>query len=306
MKGASLSYLTKEGLRNVRVNKLMSIASISVLMFCMIIVGLSFEVLTNMRSIADSISAKNVIIVYVDPEATQEQIKAVGEKIYAMSNIRSVVEVTKEEAFKQQKEQYDFSDEFWEGFDENLYPYSYQITVEDLELFSETLEQVKQLDNIYKVNDNKEVAEKLYAIRTTTYYVSIGVIAVFLMMSLFIISNTIRITIFSRRLEISIMKSVGATRSFIRWPFMIEGMVIGFISGILGFFVVWGAYELTGRALAKLLGDISFRLIDFFSFAWSMLGVFIAVGVIVGGLGSALSVGRYLKEQSYDVIEEQL
>ncbi len=306
MKGANLSYLTKEGLRNVKVNKLMSIASISVLMFCMIIVGLAFIVLTNMQSIADSIGDKNVIIVYMPVEATQEQIDALDKDIRALSNIKSVVSVSKEEALQQQKEQSDYSEELWAGLDENPFPQSFQITVENLEKFNETLEQIKKLDNIDAIRENREFAEQLYSIRTTIYYISLGIIAAFLLMSLFIISNTIRITIFSRRLEISIMKSVGATRSFIRWPFMIEGMVIGMISGILGFLIVWGAYVLADRALADMLNRIHFSPVDFFSFAWNMLGSFLAGGMVIGGLGSFLSVGRYLKEQSYDVIEEQI
>ncbi|MCR4615807.1 MAG: permease-like cell division protein FtsX [Clostridiales bacterium] len=306
MKGASLSYLTKEGLRNVRVNRLMSIASVSVLMFCMIIVGLAFSTLTNVNVIADSIEDKNVMEVFVADEAEQEQIDKLGNDLNSLDNVKSVVLVTPEEALEQTRKKVEGSDALWEGIDESIFPYKYIITVDALEKFDDTLDQIKKLDNVQKVNADKIVAEKIHSIRIMVYYTSIVLIAAFLLMSIFIISNTIRITIFSRRLEISIMKSVGATRSFIRWPFMIEGMVIGLIAGVLGFLVVWGSYSMLCSFLVKLDLDELFQPVEFFSFAWNMLATFLAGGIIIGGLGSGISVGRYLKEQSYDVIEEQI
>ncbi len=305
MKNASLSYLTKEGLRNVWTNRLMSIASISVLMSCLVMIGLAFMALVNMESIANDIEDKNVIIAYMPVDATDEQIQTLDGELTALSNVKSVESVSKEQAFEEQRQEFGYSDELWAGLDENPLPQSFKITVENLDIFETTVEEVKALSNVEVVRENKEFAEQLYSIRTTVSYISLGIIALLLIVSLFIISNTIRITMFSRRLEISIMKSVGATRSFIRWPFMIEGVILGFLSGIFAFLLVWGIYATLQKTLGNALGLINFNLVGIESYALILIGAFVLSGIIAGGLGSVFSIGKYLKEQDYDVSSEQ-
>lgn len=302
----SFGYLTKEGFRNIWANRLMSIASIAVLLSCLIMIGSAFMVLVNIQKVIDNIEDMNVIVVYVDSEADEQQTRALGTKLESMSNVAGVEFVDKETAFKDQLEQIGTDATYFENAD-NLLPDTYKVTVVDMEAFDKTAKEIEALDNVDSIRDNKDIAIALTNIRTSVTYLSIGVIALLMLVSLFIISNTVRITMFTRRLEISIMKSVGATNGFIRWPFVIEGILLGIISAFLSLGAVWGIYEFAKKSIASMLGGImgiGHSLVDFKNYVFLMLGAFIIIGILSGVVGSMVSIGRYLKEQggvtSYD------
>ena len=182
---------------------------------------------------------------------------------------------------------------------------SYRVEVEDMEGFVEVVEKIEKLDGVDTVYDHSNTAVDLNRFRNAVSYVSIGMIVLLLIVSLFIISNTIKVTMFSRRLEISIMKSVGATNSFIRWPFMVEGMIIGVISGLLATGAVWGVNELT---IAPLFSMAKFGGIEsgvsFIRYAPFIALVFILIGVLTGVIGSATSIRKYLKERKFVELED--
>ena len=302
----SFGYLTKEGFRNIWANRLMSIASIAVLLSCLIMIGSAFMVLVNIQKVIDNIEDMNVIVVYVDSKADEQQTRALGTKLESMSNVAGVEFVDKETAFKDQLEQIGTDATYFENAD-NLLPDTYKVTVVDMETFDKTAEEIEALDNVDSIRDNKDIAIALTNIRTSVTYLSVGVIALLMIVSLFIISNTVRITMFTRRLEISIMKSVGATNGFIRWPFVIEGILLGIISAFLSLGAVWGIYEFAKKSIASMLGGvmgIGHSLVDFKNYAFLMLGAFIIIGILSGVVGSMVSIRRYLKEQggvtSYD------
>lgn len=302
----SFGYLTKEGFRNIWANRLMSIASIAVLLSCLIMIGSAFMVLVNIQKVIDNIEDMNVIVVYVDSKADEQQTRALGTKLESMSNVAGVEFVDKETAFKDQLEQIGTDATYFENAD-NLLPDTYKVTVVDMEAFDKTAEEIEALDNVDSIRDNKDIAIALTNIRTSVTYLSVGVIALLMIVSLFIISNTVRITMFTRRLEISIMKSVGATNGFIRWPFVIEGILLGIISAFLSLGAVWGIYEFAKKSIASMLSGvmgIGHSLVDFKDYVFLMLGAFIIIGILSGVIGSMVSIGRYLKEQggvtSYD------
>lgn len=302
----SFGYLTKEGFRNIWANRLMSIASIAVLLSCLIMIGSAFMVLVNIQKVIDNIEDMNVIVVYVDSKADEQQTRALGTKLESMSNVAGVEFVDKETAFKDQLEQIGTDATYFENAD-NLLPDTYKVTVVDMETFDKTAEEIEALDNVDSIRDNKDIAIALTNIRTSVTYLSVGVIALLMIVSLFIISNTVRITMFTRRLEISIMKSVGATNGFIRWPFVIEGILLGIISAFLSLGAVWGIYEFAKKSIVSMLGGvmgIGHSLVDFKNYVFLMLGAFIIIGILSGVIGSMVSIGRYLKEQggvtSYD------
>ncbi len=308
MRRGSLSYLTKEGFRNVWVNRLMSIASTCVLMSCLIMIGIASMLLINMQSIIDSIEEENVIVVYVKDGATHAQTEKVGQELKALANIKSCAFISKEDAFAQQLEELGSTAELFSGLEENPLPDSYKVTVSDIALFDTTVGDIKKLDNVISVRENREFAAQLSSLKTTVTYISLSVIGLLLIVSLFIISNTIRVTMFSRRLEISIMKSVGATNWFIRWPFMIEGMILGILSGILSLGAVWGIYELAVRSLSSSVSSIlDFKAVPFTGVVLVMLACFIVGGIAAGSLGSMISIKKYLKEKEldYDVSAEE-
>ena len=302
MKGASLKYLTKEGFRNVWVNRLMSLASVSVLMACLVIIGLGAMIFININSLLDNIERQNVIMVYVADEATEEQTAAMGGYIENMNNVQSVIFVSKEEAFEAQLESMGEDAALLEGLDENPLPDAYKVVVTDLTQFDKTVEELKSMDFVDTVRENSDIADKLIDIRKAVTIVIAGMVGLLFIVSLFIISNTIRITMFSRKLEISIMKAVGATNWFIRWPFMIEGMLLGIISGLLSFGVLAGLYQGMVYVFKDMLS--LFTPVAFGEYAGYILLIFMGIGIFTGSFGSLISMGKYLKEQGSVVSED--
>ena len=300
-----IGYLTKEGFRNIRVNHLMSIASIAVLMSCLVMMGSAFMVIVNVNNVMSEIESQNVVMVYLTEEVRGEAITEMREKITLMQNVKKCEFVDKETAFKQQLEELDTDATYFEGV-ENPLPDLFKVSVSDMTKFDKTVAELKTLDGVDSVRDNREIAQTLVKIRQTIFYVSIGVIAVLLLISLFIIANTVRITMYSRRLEINIMKSVGATNWFIRWPFMVEGMVLGAISGILSLAVVWGLYRLVQSSVSSMLAMVSrgFTTVSFLDYIVYILVAFLVIGIVSGGIGSLISIQKYLKERGGVVYEE--
>ncbi len=301
-----LNYLTKEGFRNLKVNKLMSFASITVLFSCLMLVGIAFMLLVNIDAFISSIEAENVIMAYVDDKASDIEIKKVGLDLEKIPNVESVVKIGKEEAYQDILTDMDENLKVYlEGLDENPLPDAYKVTVSDMTGFDAVVEQVKGVTNIFRVRENSSLARQLSDLRNSVTYISIGVIVLLLIVSLFIISNTIKVTMFTRRLEISIMKSVGATNSFIRWPFMVEGMVIGVISGVLATVAVWLISEFALGSLTSSLSIVGASVkVSFIDYALWLALAFIGIGVFTGVFGSATSMRKYLKERKFVELED--
>lgn len=302
MKGASLQYLTKEGFRNIWVNRLMSLASVTVLMACLVIIGLGAMMFFNINSLLDSVEQQNVVMVFIEDNTNDEQITNLGNEIKAIDNVESCVFVSKEEAFEAQKKKMGNDAVILEGLDGNPLPDAYRVTLKNLDLFRPTVDSLHTLKYVDSIRENSDLAAQLLDIRKAVTAISVGIFALLFLVSLFIISNTIRITMFSRKLEISIMKAVGATNWFIRWPFMIEGVAIGIISGLVSFGVLAGLYSGLTTILNSLLK--SFNAVSFWNYAGYILLIFTAIGIFTGSFGSVISMGRYLKEQGSVVNED--
>lgn len=303
----SLGYLTKEGFRNLWVNRMMSVASIAVLMACLVMMGTAFMVLVNVENVLNIVEEENIVSVYLEMDATEAEVQQVKEDILLTPNVVRCNFVSKEEAFKNALEESGFDEQSPYFNVENPMPDMYEVSMEDENLFDETIAKLGKINNVDVVRGSKEIANILIQIRSTISYVSIGVIAVLLLISLFIISNTIRITMFNRRLEINIMKSVGATNWFIRWPFVVEGMLLGVISAVVSLGAVWGIYKLLESMLYSLFGVMSkyFTVADFKSYALYILAAFVVIGVISGGFGSFVSIQKYLKERGGVVYDDE-
>lgn len=304
MKGTSLKYLTHEGFRNVWVNRLMSLASVTVLMACLIIMGAGIMIYFNINNVVDKVQSQNVVMVYVADDATEDETTQIGTSLKGISNVESCEFVPKEVAFQEQIQSMGGDAALFEGFDEIPLPDAYKVTVKDLSQFETTVSQIKQINKVDSVRENSDLASKLLSLRHAVSIVSVGLVVMLFLVALFIISNTIRITMFSRKLEISIMKAVGATNWFIRWPFMIEGMILGTISGIVSLGVLWGLYAVAEKVFAQTLSLIGFSLVPFSEYWWQILLVFVAIGLFTGGFGSLVSMAKYLKEQGSVVSDD--
>lgn len=302
----NLGYLTKEGFRNLKVNKLMTVASVTVLFSCLMLVGIAFMMLVNIEAFIGGIEAENVIMVYVDDETSGYDYIRLGNELRAVSNIETVEMIEKEDAYQQILSELDDGlKSYLESTGENPLPDAYKVTVSDMDGFETVVSEIKTLANVSRVHENSVLARQLSGLRNSVTYISAGVIILLLVVSLFIISNTIKVTMFSRRLEISIMKSVGATNSFIRWPFMVEGVIIGIIAGVLATGAVWGIYEFALGSFTSMLSSFgTVKEVKFLDYAPYLIAAFVGIGIFTGVFGSATSIRKYLKERKFVELED--
>lgn len=304
MKGASVGYLTREGFRNIWVNRLLSLATIVVLVSCLVIVGSGALIFLNINSVLDLIEDQNVVMVYIEDGADETAIDTLKVQLMALDNVDDIQFVSREEAFERQKASYGDKASLLDGLTADILPDAYKVTVKDIESFDATVATIKQLDNVIQIHENSELAGKLASIRNAVSYISMGVIAILFFVSMFIVANTIRITIFNRRLEISIMKAVGATNSFIRWPFMVEGILLGLFSAVIGLGIEYGVYSVASIWLADVMSMLGGDVVPFNEYIWYIFGIFVFIGVFIGAIGSILSLNKYLKEHN-NVVENQ-
>ena len=303
MSGASFRYLVKEGFRNTWTNRMMSIASICVLLSCLVLIGSASMIFLNINSLVQKIEDENVIMVYIDDEATDADIDEMGIKLNDISNVEKIEFVAKEDAWAEQIATMDEAQAefFTETTDEIPLPDAYKVTVKDLNQFTSTVKEIKALDHIYTVRQNTDLAKKLATLSHGITIIAIVIISVLFAISLFILSNTIKLTVYSRRLEISIMKSVGATNSFVQLPFVVEGIILGVVAGVLSLFAVWGIYEVAVKSFADVFRSIGLTALTFTDYALPILGIFIAIGIISGVGGSLITMRKYLTKEGSEI-----
>ncbi len=303
-KSRNIRYLTSEGIKNIGINRLMSVASIAVLMSCLVMIGAAVLIYLNVDTLLQNIEDQNIIMVFVDVGADEDTVKSVESQIEKMDNIQSCEFVSKAEAYNKVLESLGKNASLLSDSDDSFLPDGFRLTVKDMEQFAATVSQLQSIEHVLNVQQNTDLASKLSRVRRAVSYISICIIVLLFAVSLFIIANTVRITMFSRKLEISIMKAVGATNWFIRWPFLVEGITIGLISAVLAFGVLYLIYFLASDSLLAIFGLLGNSLVDFWEYAVYIAVGFVVVSIVTGGIGSVFSIGRYLKEQGSVVLDE--
>lgn len=303
MSSSSVKYLIKEGFRNIWSNRMMSIASIAVLMSCLVMIGSASMLFVNIESLLGKIEEENVVMAFVEDGTSDSDLEVMKEELENISNVKDVDFQSKEDAWEEQLNTMEEAQaEFFQGLSKDIpLPDAYKVTIDDLSIFDETVEKVKGVNHVETVRENKELAEKLVTIRQGVTVISIVIVAVLFAISMFIISNTIRLTVYSRRLEISIMKSVGATNGFVRLPFVVEGMILGILSGVISLFLVFGIYRLVGVQFKDLFDSIQLKLVDFWDYAVYMLLAFIGIGILSGVGGSMITMRKYLNKEGSEI-----
>ena len=294
MRFSSFRYLVQVGFRNLWQNRFMAIASIGVLVSCLILTGGAYMVFENIDRAFEWMYGQNVIVAFAEEGATDEQTAQMTEKLESITNVASVEFVSKEELMTRYLDS--FPEELHEDLmAENPLQDSFIITFADLAKFDATVMQVQQVEHIDTVEYEPEIAGLLTKVRQVVLAVGGWIIGLLLLVSLFIIANTIKLTVYNRRLEIYIMRSVGATSGFIRFPFVVEGMVLGLLSGAISYGILYFVYTQLARLFT--FGD-PYKLIPF-SEVWLVLLLgFLIGGVLTGVLGSAISMGKYLREEN--------
>lgn len=291
---SSLRYLLREGFRNIWQNRFMAVASIGVLVSCLLLTGASYLAFVNIDHSFDWVYGQNVVVAFAKEDCTDEQTQALVDKIKNITNVDSVQFVSKEQSllkYKDSMPQAVYDD--MQGIN-NPYLDSYVITFKDLSEFKETLAQIKQIPGVDSTSYNEDIAKTLTNIRQIVLMVGGWIILLLFLVSLFIIANTIKLTVYNRRLEISIMKSVGATNSFVRIPFIIEGIVLGIAAGLLSYGVLHLIYSVLFN---KFGSDLLGGLVEFSVVWYKVLLGFLGIGMLTGMAGSSISMRRYLRDE---------
>ena len=293
MKLNNIGYLLKEGFRGIFLHGFMSFAAVCVTVACLVIVG-SFSILAyNLDVMVEELNQTSEILVYIDSELPDAEARSIGTKINLLDNVLQSTFVSREEALQDFIADHD-GDSAFSGVQASDLRHRYVVTLENNLLMKQTDEQLKALPGVAKTNAAYELAEGFTTIQSVLHMVSYAVIAVLLVVSLLIISNTVKLAMYDRKDEIAIMKMVGATNGFIRLPFVVEGFTLGMVGAILAFGLEWVGYD----ALVARIGEVdSLQLFTFVSFQElliPMVIVFASAGMFVGILGSWTSIRKFM------------
>lgn len=297
MKHSIFGYLLGEGFRNVFHNKKSSGASLAIMCATMLIFGLFFMIIENLNNAVETLETQQGIQVFIQKTATDAQMEQIGEQIQAIDGVNKVTFVSKEDALNQTKEKLKDKQALIAGWDEaNPFKASYLVTLTDLKLSSQVQDEIKKIDNIDSIQSRDETINGLVAIANGVRIVSAVILTLLVLISIFIIGNTIKLTVHARRKEISIMKYVGATDSFIRWPFVIEGIIIGIVAALLSILVLGIAYSLiTNAAANSIISTMGIKLLSFTDMTTLLVIVYMVLGIGIGALGSSISMRKYLQ-----------
>lgn len=286
-------YLLKQGVKNIFTHGFMSFASITIIIACLLIMG-SFSLLTlNIDAMIDEMQNQNNVLAYIDESLSESEARALESKILAVDNVATAEFVTREEAMENFESDYD--ENLFENIDPTVFRHRFVITLDDLSLMKETQAALRNVKGVASVTAHVDYAEKFISFRNIVSIVSLILIVILIIVSLFIMTNTIKLATFGRREEIAIMKMVGATNAFIRLPFVIEGLVLGAVGGGIAYLLQWGLYSvLTDKIMSGMASGI-IDVLPFSAVALPVLIVFLAVGILVGVFGGLNAIRNYLK-----------
>ena len=293
-------YLIREGFKNVWSNRMMSLASACVLISCLVLTGSALMLTINVSTIVESVGDSNVTTVYLEDDITELEAVYIGKSLTKLDNITEATFYPKDEAILAYKDV--LGEEVFMNMsgDDNPLPHAYHIVMADLSLYDQTVKEIEKVEGVNSVSSRSDVAEKLTSLNTLITTMSFWIILALAIISLFIISNTIRMTMFSHRFEISIMKSVGATNSFVRIPFVIEGVIIGLTSAVVSIGLLTVLYDRVLVAVESILPLNGY--VPFADVVWYIVIAFVSAGVVVGALGSWLSIRKYLKKEGNEIL----
>ena len=293
MKLNNFGYLLKEGFRGIFLHGFMSFAAVCVTVACLVIVG-SFSALAyNLDEMVQDLNQTSEILVYIDSDLSDAEARSIGTKINLLDNVLQATFVSREEALQDFIADHD-GDSAFSGVQASDLRHRYIVTLEDNTKMEQTDAALKQLPGVAKTNAAYELAKGFTTIQDVLHIVSAAVIAVLLVVSLLIISNTVKLAMYDRKDEIDIMKMVGATNGFIRLPFVVEGFSLGMIGAILAFGTEWAGYD----ALVQKIGSVDslqlFKFVPFQELLSPMVIVFAAAGMFVGIVGSWTSIRKFM------------
>ena len=298
MKYNIFGYLIGEGFSNVFKNKKSTGASLMIMCATMIIFGIFLILGENINHIVKEVEDAQGIEVFIKDDATEEQVKKMEENIRAIDGVSTVVYKSKEEALEQMKEWLGERQDLLAGYEENnIFPASYVVNLSNLEKSKEIQDQILTFEGVKKITSKDETVTALINLANGIKVVTGVILILLVIISIFIISNTIKLTVHARRKEISIMKYVGATNGFIRWPFIVEGMIIGILASAISIVIVGISYTYIANQLvnSEFMQTIKMSLVTFRDMFNLIIFVYMLLGIGIGALGSIISMRKYLK-----------
>ena len=327
MKARSFRYLVGEGFKGAWANRLMSLASVGVLVACMVIIGLALLISENVSRAIGKLEEQNVAMVYmkdyswalygdevqrlteggdkngITPDMyvihDEKEARELCDKIAKLDNVKSVEYISGEEGLESVKaDMIEGQEQFFDFLDEefgNPLPASAKVTMNDMARFNKTVEEIKAIDGVDSIKAQDDLAASITAVKRGVMIAGIWIIGILLIISLVVVSNTIRITMYNRKLEISIMKAVGATDAFVRIPFVVEGILIGVLSAVIAEGLLYFCYRVATETIAQTLGTTD--IVRYSEMMFYLLGVFVVIGILAGSIGSFIMIGKYLRRE---------
>lgn len=300
MKASSVKYLAGQGVKSIWKNRMMTFASFCIMMVSLLMVGMSVLLSINLTKIISGIEGKSEVVVQIKDNTDDKSIKQLEKDLKSVPNINKVDFYSKEEAWENMlKDMTEEEKSFFQYADDNPLPDTYKITIKDIKKMSETTAQIETFENVQSTKSPTAFADVLISLRRVVTFVSAAITLALVIVCLIIISNTTRSSVYARRKEINIMKYVGATNSFIRIPFFVEGMVVGILAAICALFLTRFAYD----GIYSILND-DFQLLrvlgvkSLYSFKdmfWYVAGAYVLAGAFIGAVGTSISTGKHLK-----------
>ena len=290
----NFGYFVHEGVSNMFSHGFMSFAAIGITVACLLIMGTFTLVAVNANELLLTLEQENEILAYVDDSYTESQARALQSELEEVPNVASVTYISNDQAMEDFKDQYP-EEELFQDLDPEILEDRYAIRLVDLERQRETVERIEALPGISDVSHYEEIAGGFVTMRNVATVVCVALIAILFVVSVFIISNTIKLTTFDRRDEIAIMRMVGATNGFIRWPFVYEGFLLGLFSAVIGFFLQWGLYEMVTRSVDANDTIRLIRIVPFGDMWGYVAAIFLGVGMLIGVGGSLSAIRKFLQ-----------
>ena len=289
----NFGYLIKEGIRSIFAHGFMSFAAVCVTVACLLIVG-SFSILTyNVSIMVEELNQTNEVMAYIDSSLSEAEAKSIGTKINMIDNVLQATFVPREEALERFVKDHN-EDEAFSGLDASDLRHRFVITLEDNSRIKETTAQIESIPGVAKIRAEYELAEGFTTLQQVLRIASVAVISVLLVVSLLIISNTVKLAMYDRRDEIAIMKMVGATNGFIRLPFVVEGFTLGMMGAALAFGLEWVLYDALVQKIAEVDSLQLFAFVPFQQLLIPMVVTFLAAGLFVGIVGSWTSIRKFM------------
>lgn len=272
----------------------MSFAAVCVTVACLIIMGSFCLISFNIHEMIVDLEQENQVLVYVDEHYPEAEAKSVGSQLNMIANIEQSIFVSRQQALDHFIAEQDDATVF-EGIVADTFRDRFVVKLVDNSKMEQTVEEIQQVEGVADVNAHYEISKGFETLQNIINLASYAIILILFVVSLFIISNTVKLAMYDRREEIAIMKMVGATNSFIRWPFVVEGSLLGIVGAVVGFLIEWGIYDLLAARIAAVDTLQLITIIPFTEVLPLMLPIYLAMGLLIGVLGSILSIRKFLQ-----------